>query len=270
MASNFLEDLEPVESSQGGGQPTPDDTTPGDDATVQQGGNGSDSPPEGEAGEQSQGTTSTDVVARQPAAVDGDLVKAREEAAYWRGVAEAAARNGQSATPKTPDLTEEQLKELEDRFLVDPRGETQKIIGEVLGAELKRFTQQQSVSRMMTEVDDYDTVHQKVNERYNRDPAFRAHIDSQVLNHPDPARVLYQIGKHMDSFTANPVDKDAERKAMEEKIRAEVEAELKKKFALQEAGNTPPTPATAKGSGGTSPANPSGNDPDPLANNPFD
>lgn len=256
MADDFSDPLGSPDPSQDG---SPQPETP-EAASAQQGDEGAEARPDGTAGQPQKPEPHQDV---------NELIKAREEAAYYRGLAAArSGGNGNGQPQAPPQLTEEQRAALEERFITDPYGVHEEMVGTELKSLFRRHVEESSVFRMSTEVPDYFQVYEKVKERANSDPQFSAQVNAQLANHPDPARVLYNIGKNLDKPTIS--DPETWRKQEAERIRKEIDAELRQKYAIQDAGATPPTPADATGTGGTAPANPKGNTLDPLGMNPFD
>lgn len=160
--------------------------------------------------------------------------QAEAEREYFKGLAEGRAKQAESVkTGPTPE-------ELENEYLLDPRGVTQKLIEERISNAIFEDRMARSLVAMRREVKDYDQLIEKYG-HIVPDPIF----EKQIRQHPEPARFVYETLKNQEklaSVNGDPAE-------YEKKIRAEIEAKVRKELALQEAGNTPTTPIGISASG---------------------
>jgi hypothetical protein len=159
--------------------------------------------------------------------------RATEETAYWRGRAEAGSK------PKEEDKTEQQNRENE--FLTNPVGFTESMIQQRLAEAVTQDRWARSIYSVEREHKDWTDKRDKFLGMAKEDPT----LEARAMNHPDPARYAYEYVKQRETMAA-PEDLVS----LKAKIRAEVEADLKKERALAEAGAIPQTLASASGTGG--------------------
>ena len=159
--------------------------------------------------------------------------KATEEAAYWRGRAEAQAQ---------PDDAKKAQKDREDAFLTDPVNFTEQMIQQRLEAAVLQDRWARSIDAVESEHKDWAEKRDKFLKMAAEDPTLEARVNA----HPNPARYAYEFVRQHEAVGA-PLDVEAEKK----RIRAEVEADVRKEMALSAAGSTPPTLAGATGAGGS-------------------
>lgn len=256
MSGNFLEEL--------GTEPTVTETTASASEPAKADVSETNGPVAGVSTEGVSETKKVEIVSSQHPEVKDDPVKLREEAAYWRGRYEAL--NGQAAnhTKAEPTLTDEDRRKLEDEYLSDPRGVTEKIISQHMSKALWDFTIKNSEAQMRREARDYDQVAGEFVEMAKRDSSLNYQLSQQA----DPARFAYNYVMQQKAMKQYGGDPNKIKEEIEKEIRAKVEQEYRQKIAQRDAGLTPVTPAAAKGSGGTTPARPSKMD--PLEKNPFD
>jgi len=163
--------------------------------------------------------------------------KLEQDAAYWKGRAEAAAK-----PPQEDEAAKKQrAQELENRFLTDPVGFTQSRIQEAISQAVLQDRWARSVFSVDREHQDWAAKRDAFLKLAADDPS----LEVRANNHPDPARFAYEFVKRHES-SAVSVDLESERK----KIREEERAAARKELALSDAGSIPPTLAGANGSGG--------------------
>jgi hypothetical protein len=252
--------LEPIEADApstdaAGAQPAPGQAAAD---SAPQGDSGAETPPEG--------TASNDPAEEASRQADEALRKAQEDAAYWRGVAEAARGGNGGAAQQPQTLSEEEIKRQEEEFLADPHGYVNRMVEEKLNTGLGQYRLNQSVAAMQREAPDFDVMAVKFRELANKNPSLWSQADADV----DPARWAYNYAKQQDELSKHGGDPSKLKESLKKELLPELEAEIRQKIALEQAGETPPTPATAGGSGGTAPAKPTETNLDPLAGNPYD
>ena len=256
MAKEFMEALGAAEP-----QASKADTTVATEPTAV-----STVPASGTSTEKQPDTTATQKTEadQQPPVSEKPAVNYVEEAAYWRGRYEAISNAGQKPAEQPATISDEEYKRQEEEFLADPRGTTAKLVNKAIEETKQSIRMETSVVQMRRETTDYDQKIAKFTELAKSDPTLAFQLTQQI----DPARFAYNYAKRSEALAAHGGDPEKMRAELEKKLRAEIEQELRQKMALQDAGSTPPTPATAKGSGGIASAKPSSMD--PLHGNPFD
>lgn len=163
--------------------------------------------------------------------------KLEQDAAYWKGRAEAAAK-----PPQEDEAAKKQkAQDLENRFLTDPVAFTENLLQERIATAVLQDRWARSLYSVEREHQDWPAKREAFLKLASMDPT----LEGRVNNHPDPARFAYEFVKRHEA-AAVPVDLEAERK----KIRDEERAAARKELALSDAGSIPPTLAGANGSGG--------------------
>jgi hypothetical protein len=163
--------------------------------------------------------------------------KLEQDAAYWKGRAEAAAK-----PPQEDEAAKKQkAQDLENRFLTDPVGFTETRIQEAISNAVLQDRWARSVFSVEREHQDWPAKRAGFLKLAADDPT----LEGRANNHPDPARFAYEYMKRHEAAAVS-VDLEAERK----KIRDEERAAARKELALSDAGSIPPTLAGASGSGG--------------------
>lgn len=195
----------------------------------------------------------------QASSSDDELTQLRADVAYLRGVVEATRQQGGNGQQPTapPEMTPEQAKEWEEKYLTDPWGETNRIAEEKVKGIVGDVVMALSRENMRREASDYDEMIAEFDKMAQKDNTLWSRLQSE--GGIDPARWAYNVAKNAKTPKETPEE-------MEERIRQKI----LKEQAAQAAGETPPSPATAPGTGGTAPARSTENVPDPLEGNAFD
>lgn len=198
----------------------------------------------------------TETPKAEPAKTEEARPQDPKEAAYWRGLADEREKRRQAerasaywrgrAEASPHKETEEERKraqqEREDRYLTDPVGSTEQITRQTVAEAVLQDRWARSIYMVESEHKDWPARRDAFLKMAAEDPS----LEARANNHPFPAKFAYEFVRQREQV-GSPLDVEAERK----KLRAEIEADLRKEFALSAAGATPQTLAGASGAGGS-------------------
>jgi len=158
--------------------------------------------------------------------------KLEADLAYLRGKLDAKPQEQQHE----PDD-----EELDNEFLLSPSATLNARVEKRVTQEIRDYRANLSDAVMRREAEDYPELLQEFSSLAQANPELWVRASEEL----EPARAIYNFVKARRAGPAKPVDE----KKLREEIRAELEQEYKKKEALEEAEETPPSPAGSPGSG---------------------
>lgn len=159
--------------------------------------------------------------------------KAEAELAYLRGRVDGQPKE----KPKEPSE-----EDLDNEFLLSPSATLKTRLDQRVDQAMRDYRANLSDAVMRREAEDYPAMLEEFSQLAGAHPE----LWQRAAEEMEPARAIYNFMK-----THKNPPKPVDEKKLREQIRAEIEEEIKKKAAIEEAETTPPSPAGTPGSGET-------------------